>query len=221
METCDEGGRGTAIGLPLIPRLQLLKAYADTPRVLSEGSSGTQKPSAEFCVLGRLPQLSPGITFAGLQRIVELFLPQRFGQCFGAEYTTGQLCQHFVRPATLPAGWMQITDHTDSEVHAQAYVHTPTGKWQQDPPAGTRSFIQMVAEEPTMTQYVGEPTHILSPAWKGSFVQLMNALRVFVAAQPPGSPECFFWSHLFSVDHHTDDLGNPQSLIHHAVVCST
>jgi hypothetical protein len=207
METCSQsdGSGCTTIGVPLIPRLRLLTANADTPRVLSEGSVTSEKPLAENISSGCFYQLSPGVSFAGLQRIVELFLPQRVGA--GVECTTDHLCQHFVRPATLPAGWMQVTDHTDLEAHAQAYVHTATGKWQRDPPAGTRSFVQMLADEPTMTQYVGEPTHLLSKAWKGDFVHLLNALRAFVVAQPDGSPECFFWCHLFSVDHHTDDFG--------------
>eukprot|EP01043_Picozoa_sp_COSAG02_P093340 COSAG02_NODE_29862_length_561_cov_1.216450_1_plen_107_part_01 len=107
MQTCvrSDGCGGTAIEMQLVPRLRLLTANADMTAAPSE-ESVTQKPSAETTSLRAGSELSLGVSFAGLQRIVELFFPQSVSSAI--KYTTDDLCQHFIRPATLPTGWMQV-----------------------------------------------------------------------------------------------------------------
>lgn len=220
------GEEGAATERPLaevrpvaVPRLRLelngvrsaaaavLTAAAESTEARSDGGDASNEAvpfaSSESSLAGC--GSSSGISFTGLQHIVELFLSTDAA----LQYTAADLCHSFVRPATVPSGWVDVAELADPHArsYGHTYVHAATGKRQTEPPIGTRSFNAMIAAEPTMARYVGEPTHFLSSQWTGQFGDLVQALGKFVAARPEGSPECFFWWHPFAVNHHTDKFG--------------
>lgn len=64
------------------------------------------------------------------------------------------------------------------------------------------SYCQLLNNDPGRAHFVGPPTVFLSHAWKYSFEDVMAAIQRFVAWQPEGSPEVFFWFDCFSLDQH-------------------
>ena len=100
-----------------------------------------------------------------------------------------------IKPATVPEGWRDdaVVINKAKRWYKHTYVETATGKRQDTAPPGTRSFCEMLLESKQTAVYVGKPTHFLSHAWLYKFLNLIDALTAFVAAQPEGNPEWFFW----------------------------
>ena len=147
-----------------------------------------------------------GISFAGLLHAAKLF---------GADEacTTSDICHQYVRPATVPAGWidqpelMTFDDAGNDISHMRWYKHVyqrvNSAQSQPVPPAGTQSFCDLLLQDPETACFVGAPTVFLSHAWLYKFLNLLGALEAFVATQPDDAPEVFFWFDTFSIDEHS------------------
>ena len=68
------------------------------------------------------------------------------------------------------------------------------------------SFCELLLADPATASHVGRPTVFLSHAWLYLFLNVLAALRTFVAGLPPGSPEVFFWFDTFSMDEHATQV---------------
>jgi hypothetical protein len=121
-----------------------------------------------------------------------------------AETTTSDVCHTLVKPATVPGGWVDEVALTNSEKRwfAHSYREEATGRTQSVPPSGTRSYCELLLADPATSRFVGRPTVFFSHAWLYSFLNVLAALRAFVAAQPEGEPGLFFWFDCFSIDEH-------------------
>jgi tetratricopeptide (TPR) repeat protein len=171
-----------------------------TPRGYRGGDDGDDCQSlptaAEFC------GPTTGISLDGLQHLIEMLGPQ-----LTAETATSDVCHAFIKPMTTPDGWADEATLTDAAKrwYKHTYVHRATGerRKQTDPPAGTRSLCVLWSAAGAATAHmVGKPTHFLSHAWTYKFLNLVEALRSFVASQPEGSAPVFFWFDCFSIDEH-------------------
>jgi hypothetical protein len=148
-----------------------------------------------------------GISVAGLLHAVELFRAHTHPGT-----TTSDICHAYLKPATVPPGWVDAAelikvDAEGNDISGRCwYTHTyreiATGRTQPDAPPGTRSFCALLEADPATAHLVGKPTHFLSHAWLYKFPNLVEALRAWVAGQPAGSPEPFFWFDTFSIDEH-------------------
>ena len=118
--------------------------------------------------------------------------------------TTSDICHRYIKPETLPTGWVDEATLTDAEKrwYSHSYVDTVSRTRQDAPPPGTRSYCELLLADPATRHFVGRPTHFLSHAWLYRFANLVEALKAFVAAQPPGSPPVFFWYDCFCIDEH-------------------
>jgi hypothetical protein len=118
--------------------------------------------------------------------------------------TTADICHAHIRPETVPAGWVdtaKLTNETQ-RYYTHSYVHSASGRRQDAPPPGTRSFCELLRANPATAHFVGKPTHFLSHAWAYQFANLVDALRAFAAEQPPGSSPVYFWYDCFCIDQH-------------------
>ena len=83
-----------------------------------------------------------------------------------------------------------------------SYREEATGRVQDAPPPGTRSYCELLLADPATAHQVGAPTVFFSHAWLFKFKNVAAALRAFVDGLPPGSPPQFFWFDCFSIDEH-------------------
>ena len=161
----------------------------------AEGDDGAQRlpTAAEFC------GPTTGVSLEGLQHMVELLGPR-----LTAETTTSDVCHAFIKPMTTPAGWADEATLTDAAQrwYKHSYVHGASGERRSEPPGGTRSLCVLWSAEAATAHMVGAPTHFLSHAWTYKFLNLVEALRSFVASRPEGSPPVFFWFDCFAIDEH-------------------
>eukprot|EP01046_Picozoa_sp_COSAG06_P037427 COSAG06_NODE_4223_length_4454_cov_5.117566_4_plen_727_part_00 len=149
-----------------------------------------------------------GISVGGLLRVITMLMAQRDGTV-----TTSDFCQRFIKPRTVPAGWVDepqliLEDDDGNDVSANrwythSYVQSATDERQSAPPSGTRSMCALLKADPASAHLVGKPTHFLSHAWTYKFIELVSAIQGFVSELPEGSEEStFFWFDCFSLDQH-------------------
>ena len=174
---------------------QLSGATSTTTHGGAEGDGDAQRlpTAAEFC------GPTTGISLDGLLHMVELLGPR-----LTAETTTSDVCHAFIKPMTTPAGWADEATLTDAAQrwYKHSYVHGASGERRSEPPGGTRSLCVLWSAEAATAHMVGAPTHFLSHAWTYKFLNLVEALRSFVASRPEGSPPVFFWFDVFAIDEH-------------------
>ena len=87
-----------------------------------------------------------GISAAGLRHVVALFAKNLL-----EDATTSDLCQAYLKPRTVPAGWADEAELIDpaNRWYKHAYRCVETGEAQSAPPStGTRSFCRLLAAEP-------------------------------------------------------------------------
>ena len=174
---------------------QLSGATSTTTHGGAEGDGDAQRlpTAAEFC------GPTTGISLEGLLHMVELLGPR-----LTAETTTSDVCHAFIKPMTTPAGWTDEATLTDAAQrwYKHSYVHGASGERRSEPPGGTRSLCVLWSAEAATAHMVGAPTHFLSHAWTYKFLNLVEALRSFVASRPAGSARVFFWFDVFAIDEH-------------------
>jgi hypothetical protein len=144
--------------------------------------------------------------------------------------TTSDLCHAFIKPATLPRGWVDEPEllHNDDEGndissrrwYKHIYRRQGATETQSEPPPGTRSMCAELAADPASAHFVGKPTHFLSHAWLYKILNVVGALEEFEASQPEGSPTIFWWFDTFALDEVCRAQRLP-SLPIHVVLCLT
>jgi hypothetical protein len=140
-----------------------------------------------------------GISLAGLEALHASHTKQ-----VNATTTTSDLCHTIIKPATVPAGWVDEVTLIDPEKRwfGHSYRESATGQTQQHSPPGTMSYCELLLADTATAHHVGRPTVFLSHAWLYLFLNVLSALRAFVASLPAGSPEVFFWFDCCSIDEH-------------------
>lgn len=131
-----------------------------------------------------------GISFAGLEA-----LHDKCKDGITSVTTTSDVCHTLIKPATVPAGWLDEVTliNPDKRWFAHSYREIATGKTQTHSPPGTASYCELLLADPVTSKFVGKPTVFLSHAWLYCFLNVLEALRAFVSSRPLGSPEVFFW----------------------------
>ena len=144
-----------------------------------------------------------GISLAGLEE----FAAGHAGTITAAT-TTSDVCHQIIKPATVPAGWADEVTliNPAKRWFAHAYREAGTGRGQAQSPPGTMSYCELLLTDPPTAVHVGKPTVFLSHAWLYLFLNVLAALRAFVAGLPAGSPEVFFWFDCFSMDEHATQV---------------
>ena len=121
-----------------------------------------------------------------------------------ADMTTSDVCHKLLKPATTPEGWEDLATLTNAEKrwYDHRYRNTSTGETRDDAPPGTRSYCAAALCHAMTADWVGQPTHFVSHAWKYKFVEVVRALRAFADAQDGGGAPMFFWFDCLSIDEH-------------------
>eukprot|EP01047_Picozoa_sp_COSAG01_P055315 COSAG01_NODE_6145_length_3825_cov_7.907944_2_plen_311_part_00 len=187
---------GTASTPPSLGGLSrlLTAAEATGPATTAcECAEETLPTAAEFC--GPLT----GISLDGLLHLVELLGPR-----LTAETATSDVCHAFIKPMTMPDGWSDEATLTDAarRWYKHNYRHAASGERRARPPPGTRSLCVLWSQEAATAAFVGRPTHFLSHAWTYKFLNLVDALKLFVESRPEGSARVFFWFDVCAIDEH-------------------
>eukprot|EP01045_Picozoa_sp_COSAG04_P012956 COSAG04_NODE_894_length_9593_cov_18.225932_3_plen_694_part_00 len=189
---------------------QLSGTTSTTTHGGAEGDDGAQRlpTAAEFC------GPTTGISLDGLLHMVELLGPR-----LTAETTTSDVCHTFIKPMTTPAGWADEATLTDAAQrwYKHSYVHGASGERRSEPPGGTRSLCVLWSKEEATAHMIGKPTHFLSQAWLYKFLDLVEALRSFVASRPAGSARVFFWFCCFAIDEHMPQAVPLRSVFREAI----
>ena len=143
-----------------------------------------------------------GISVAGLRRVAATLCPQ-----LGAADTTSDVCHAAVKPATVPAGWSCAATVTDAarRWYSHEYTELASGRAQKQPPAGTRSYCEVLDADPATCELVGRPTHFLSHAWTHRFEDVVEALALR-EEESEDDGVCFYWFDCFSLDEHATQV---------------
>jgi tetratricopeptide (TPR) repeat protein len=120
------------------------------------------------------------------------------------KHSTSAVCHTVIKPMTVPDGWLDKAVLTNPEKgwYSHEYLDRGTGKLQKAAPVGTSSYCEKLRDNSHTSHLVAEPTVFFSHAWGFCFLNVLAAMRAFVDAQPPGSPQVFFWFDTFSIDEH-------------------
>jgi hypothetical protein len=126
--------------------------------------------------------------------------------------TTSDACHALVKPATVPLGWVDepeplAVDEHGNDIRSRCwykhrYRRREGGEAQGTAPAGTRSYCQLLLDDPATAHLVGKPTIFFSHAWLYKFANVVAALRAFVDGLPADAPPQFIWFDCFSIDEH-------------------
>ena len=90
-----------------------------------------------------------------------------------ADSTTSDACHALVKPATVPSGWIDepellAVDEHGNDIRSRCwYKHRyrrrqGVGEVQGTAPPGTRSYCQLLLDDPAMVHLVGKPTIFFS-----------------------------------------------------------
>ena len=147
-----------------------------------------------------------GIAVEALEQI----LAQHEAHIDPAHTTTSDVCHTIVKPATVPAGWLDEPELVDParRWYRHRYRRTVSGAHDSAaaggdmPPAGTRSYCELLLDSAATAHLVGKPTLFFSHAWLYKFANVVAALRAFIDALPPDAPPQFIWFDCFSIDEH-------------------
>ena len=126
--------------------------------------------------------------------------------------TTSDVCHTVIRPATVPSGWRDVPTLINPEKrwYSHAYRCEESGAEQKAVPRGTCSYCSRLLADEEASRFVGQANVFLSHAWTFSFLNVVEAIRLFAREQPRGAPVQYFWFDTFSVDEHASQA-RPQS----------
>jgi hypothetical protein len=184
---------------------------ADPP---AEGIPPEQKPNTPDTTAAAAPSVLPtAVEYArhGIAvEALEAFLHQQ--DTVTDLSTTSDVCHAVIRPATVPHGWADIAELLLTDAHGNdirgrcwykhSYCRQKGGEAQATAPPGTRSYCQLLLEDPATAHLVGKPTIFFSHAWLYKFANVVAALRALVDGLPPGTPSQYIWFDCFSIDEH-------------------
>ena len=156
--------------------------------------------------VGELHFPSGGITVETMEAILR-------DERICASTTTDEVCHTIIKPATVPAGWVEIVQPKAvswGTMYVTKYKNLTTGELSPHPPPGTGALSDVLQR--LGHSGIGKATVFFSHAWKFKFVDVVMAMRTFVDRQRAAGNyiDVFFWFDCCVVDEHASQSFPPE-----------
>eukprot|EP01052_Picozoa_sp_SAG31_P006934 SAG31_NODE_325_length_17671_cov_9.902743_15_plen_602_part_00 len=139
-----------------------------------------------------------GFVFLGVKPRALLRLLQTHPEIQARGLSTSDVCHTILKPMTTPDGWVNVPTLINPAQSWYRHQYHPQGRptqLQSEPPAGTRSYADILLADPDLAELVGFPTVFWSHPWKDLFAQV-------VATMAEQYPEEFVWFDCAVLDEH-------------------
>eukprot|EP01047_Picozoa_sp_COSAG01_P102419 COSAG01_NODE_32012_length_587_cov_5.768443_1_plen_191_part_10 len=175
-------------GVPPQPQRGAVEALAEPSEQREAQPEPMRQPEPETAALPTAVEYARhGIAVEAL----EAFLREHTERgALTADSTTSDACHALVKPATVPPGWVDEPEPLTIDAHGNdirsrcwykhRYRRREGGEAQGTAPPGTRSYCQLLLDDPATAHLVGRPTIFFSHAWLYKFANVVAALRAFV-----------------------------------------